>query len=176
MTTAEAGTSDYYGNYISEKVLEKYGATLSAADVLHDHYDLLDDPQGKAVIIGAHWHLGGYGEGEEVDAHDTPVGVINGAMIHADFAEAILDSRIFGHVPPWVLIFTEIVFSVAAAIVFALVTSPSIKLAAFIGITVFLLFVQWLMLIAIGTFFEAFIPIAGLWIHSFAERFAGHEH
>jgi CHASE2 domain-containing sensor protein len=173
ITTAESTKNAYYGSYIPEQTLERYEATVSAGDLLANNPDLADSLQGKIAIIGAAWHMGGFGEGEAIDQHETPVGAINGAVIHADFAEAILDSRTYARVPGGVLLALELVFAVSAAVIFALVENVWMKVGALVGMMAALCAVQWLMLIAVGTFFEAFVPILGLWLHSLVERVAG---
>ena len=144
--------------------------TFSAGDLLRgDAGDLAHRP----VIVGGQWHLTQLGLGPEVDTHDTPIGRINGAVIHENFVEAILDGRSYGYVPEWLLAALEVMFGIAAALVFAAYAGFRVKLAVFAGLTLGLLFIQWVMLQVFGTFFEAFLPLLGLWLHSVMERFVG---
>ena len=63
-------------------------------------------------------------------------------------------------------------FGVGAAIFFASYSSIWIKLAGFGALAVLLLTMQWLMLLVFGVFFEAFLPLLGLALHSVIERLA----
>jgi uncharacterized membrane protein len=46
-----------------------------------------------------------------------------------------------------------------------------IKIAGLAGMTLLLVFLQWALLQALGIFFEAIVPVLGLFIHSIVERF-----
>jgi CHASE2 domain len=168
------GADAYYGSYIPPSTIEKYKIVVSAHDLRTNDPGTADIVSGNAVIVGARWHVKAYGVGDIVDVHDTPIGPIEGAIIHENFAEAILDSRVFAYVPQWLLRLTEFAFSAAAAIAFAVYSKLSAKLAILGCLLVVLVMMQWLMLQVFGTFFEAFIPLLGLCVHSVVERLFEH--
>lgn len=175
---AAAGARAYYGSYIAEATLKNAHVTFSAGDLLHGNdavrADLRRELQHKPVIVGGDWHLTQYGLGSVVDIHETPIGWINGAVIHENFVEAMLDGRSYAYVPAWLLDTLEVMFGVAAALVFAAYSGFRVKLLVFAIFTLGLVFIQWLMLQLFGTFFEAFLPLLALWLHSVIERFVGH--
>ncbi len=188
-----------YGSYISGAALEARHATFDAAQLFRgprsdrdpkkcdpkngsSSWDHALDPDTAfwkslrhfAVIVGGEWSSSGYGAGDLIDQHYTPVGTINGAIIHENFAEAILDGRTFAYFTELDLHLLEIVFAIAAAFVFAAYSGFWVKLGVFAGLTTILVLIQWAMLLVFGTFFDAFIPLLGLWLHSLIERFVGH--
>jgi hypothetical protein len=90
--------------------------------------------------------------------------------LHANFVEAILDDRTFASIPHWALTAIEIIFSVLAGILFALLLSGGAKVVA-IGAMVFATFVaQWIMLHEFGVFFDSLVPVVGLGLHSWGEN------
>ena len=163
----------YYGSYIPPPTMEAYNVAIPSSDLLSPSTDTANLIYGNAVIVGAQWHGKAYGVGEIVDLHPTPIGPISGALIHENFAEAILDSRIFGYVPDWGLRLLEVLFGIVAAVAFALYADIWTKAAIFVGLCAVLVATQWLMLQIFGTFFEAFVPLMGLALHSVIERLAG---
>lgn len=152
---------------------------VSAKDLLAGKPKAIALVTRQRVIVGGAWHTG-YDIGnrpndpsaELVDMHSTPVGPMNGALIHENFTEAILDHRFNRTLPDWFLYFLEILFGVAAALFFASYSSIWIKLAGFGALALLLLTLQWLMLLMFGVFFEAFLPLLGLAVHSVIERLA----
>jgi hypothetical protein len=163
----------YYGSYIPPATIAKYHVTLRAGAVRRGDPGAADAIEGNAVIVGGQWHTAASDVGDIVDVHNTPIGPVTGAVIHENFAEAILDSRSFGYVPRWVLVATEILFGIFCAAVFAIYETLRAKLIVFAVLFVALVFGQWAMLQLFGTFFEAFIPLFGLGFHSMIERLLG---
>jgi hypothetical protein len=166
----DIGDEPAYGSYISEKALDKAGAIVPAGALLAGDPSVLDRLRFKPVLVGADWHISGFNLGDKVDRHFTPIGWTNGAIIHENFAEAILSGRLYSGTPDWLLHALEILFGVFAAILFAAYSQLWVKIALFFGLAVFLFAVQWLMFQLVGTFFEAIFPLLGLAIHSIVER------
>ena len=77
---------------------------------------------------------------------ETPVGSMNGAILHANFAEALLDSRTCARIYTAALHASEIAFGAAASIVFALSTGLLRMAGCLVAVTGLLIGVQWLML------------------------------
>jgi len=162
------GTS--YGSYISPKALIRSETIFSAHDLLLGNGHVIDALRRRPVIVGAHWHMAQAALGDLVDVHDTPIGPTSGAIIHENFAEAMLDGRQYGYIPDWVLQGLTLIFGVVAMVVFAAFEDLWAQIAVFTCLSFALVLVQWLLLQLLGTFFEAFVPLLGLWLHSVIER------
>jgi CHASE2 domain-containing sensor protein len=169
------GSNVRYGSFISDETFTNSGARLSARAVLDGSVG--NKLASKTVIVGAHWSRDAAGRGPRIDLHWTPVGNMVGAMLHANFAESLVDSRIFGATPEWVLRVIEIAFSLFAALVFALIPRFSGKLISILPVLVLLFLAQWAVLHGFGIFFDIFVPLVGLALHGLIERlFAPREH
>jgi hypothetical protein len=92
-------------------------------------------------------------------------------VIHQNFVEAILDGRSYAALPESLLKVFEIVFSVISTLIFAGFATIWGRLGALAGLSLSLLVIQFIMLVTLGTFFDAFIPLFILWSHSFIDRF-----
>jgi hypothetical protein len=160
-----------FGSFIPKNTLKKAHVVYSAASLLSGNRDVLKSLNSEVVIVGGGWHTNQLGLGSIVDRHDTPIGTTAGAIIHGNYVEAILDGRQYSQVPVWVLRCLEFLFGIGAALIFGLFSSFWTKLGVLVLMCAFLVLSQWLLLIAIGTFFEAFVPLLGLWLHSLLERF-----
>jgi CHASE2 domain-containing sensor protein len=158
-----------YANFISQATFKSFNAELSAGALLNGSVDadLLDS---RSVIVGAHWSRDAAGRGPRVDLHWTPVGFIVGAELHANFAEALLDARVFRSTPEWILKAIEIGFSLLAAVAFAAFAGVRGKIASISVALAFLFVLQWLMLHGFGIFLDVFVPLVGLGLHSVYER------
>ncbi len=173
-TLARIGTNIRYGNFISEEKFADYGATFSAKDVLAlSDEELRKKIQASTVIVGANWSTFAADRGSRVDLHWTPLGQMVGAILHANFAEALLDSRTFAATPSWILHATEMLYGLIAALTFALIPGYKGKAASFVALIVLLFVLQWSALLGFGIFFDTFVPLLGLALHSIYERIAG---
>jgi CHASE2 domain-containing sensor protein len=163
-----------YGSFISEHKLHDYNAAFSAHDVLNsEDRELEKKLGGKTVVVGAGWSRDAYHRGPQGDLHDTAIGKIVGAYVHANYVEAFLDSRTFPSVSPVWARAVEILFGILAMLLFASVESFWLQLATVAGLTVILTFVQRIALHELGVFFDAFIPVLALWLHSLYDRLVG---
>jgi CHASE2 domain-containing sensor protein len=180
LATNEKRTEERYGSGISPEVMEDNNVWEWAEEIADP-----DDPdkrlteklaafRGQTVIIGAGWSSLGFDRGEVVDVHPTVVGSNVGALVHDNFVEALLDSRAFFAVPHWVVTVLELIFAVAAAVLFALFHNLFSQLASLIGLSLLLVIIQWLVLHELGLIFDAFFPVFGLWIHAVSERAIGY--
>ena len=79
-----------YGSYIRRKEFD----TLSAGRLLSGSTDLRVLAH-KIVLVGGNWSRFAYGLGGETDSYFTPIGFVPGVFIHANYAEALLDSRTY---------------------------------------------------------------------------------
>jgi CHASE2 domain-containing sensor protein len=176
------GSRIRYANFISESKLRNPKAPIlfSASAVLEkgekeDIHAVKTALGGRsiAVIVGGNWSTYAVGRGPPVDEHQTPVGPIPGAMLQANFVEAILDNRIFLFVPEGVLRSMEVFFSAIAAIVFALSQTTLRQIMNFALLCSALLITQWAALHGFALFFDAYVPLLGVALHSLSERLLG---
>lgn len=166
----EVGANISYGSYIRQSKLDEHTVIVAAKDLIARKPEVIERLGHQAVIVGGHWSGLGYGRGRHVDTHSTPVGPLVGAVIHENFAEAFLDKRVYLAIPQWAVHALEITFGLAAAIVFAYfphLGAGAVALAVLSGV---LVGVQWSMVQMFGVFFDAFVPLVSLWLHTFLER------
>jgi CHASE2 domain-containing sensor protein len=166
------GDEARYGNYISSERFQEFQALVSARALLQGTV-AKRQLEARAVIIGGDWSTFAAGRGRRVDVHPTPVGPIVGAVLHANFVEALLDSRTFKFTSVHALHVTELVFSLLVALIFVLIRPWWAKVASLVPLLVSLLLIQWMILHGFGLFFDAFVPLLGLGLHSLYERVIG---
>jgi CHASE2 domain-containing sensor protein len=173
------GTSQRYGRFVSADKFRQADALVYVHSVLDGTTDK-HKLEARAVIVGGDWSTFAANRGGLVDLHPTPTGPIVGALLQANFAETFIAGNHVGTVPHWGLRGAEILFSLVAAIVFAVLASFGAKLAGVAILVLVLFFVQWLVLHGFGVFFDALVPVLGLGLHSLYERLVfpheGHPH
>ena len=157
-----------YGTYMDP---EKFGRPLSAGEVLSDDPHVLNSKIAhKIVIVGGSWHRDAFGHGDFVDEHMTPVGQIEGAYIHANYVEALLDTRTHAQMRKGLSVLIEISISIAIAFIFALDMDARKRT---LWVTAACLFVAVLTYVAwqnLGLFFDFLIPILLLGSHAAIEQ------
>jgi hypothetical protein len=194
LAVAKAGWSDLdsvrnfarkirYGNFISEKKLSAPEAPVlfSATAVLgrgkKEDVDLVKSTlagRSTAVIVGGQWYTLAIGRGELIDQHYSPVGALSGAVMWANYVEAILDSRLYLFFSPEALHALEIAFCVIAATIFALSESALRQIGWLVLLSVVLLVIQWAALHGFAIFFDAYVPLLGLALHAVSDQLWAH--
>jgi len=159
--------------FIPLNIVTASGSILSAGKLLSGDAATLHAVRFRPVIIGGNWHVDGYLSGEFVDTHATPLEPMRGAIINENYVEAILDGRIHEKVAEWKLRVLEILTAIGATIAFAYLRRRRTKVMLFAGILACLTVVQWSMYALTGTYFEAFLPVFGLMLHSLVDRQIG---
>jgi len=144
-----------YGSFIKTESFKR----IPAANVLADAPEVKELLAHKIAIIGGEWHSQAYNTGPEIDSYDSPLGVVPGVFIHANYVEAILDSRLYRAVTGWRLALVEIIFSSIVAVIFLLNLGPFYKLLSIPMIALVLLLFSYLCLMLLGVFFDFFIPV-----------------
>jgi len=173
-TAPDIGEKPAYATYILTETLQKAGVIVWARDLLSKDpakaRNAAEHVRGKTVIVGAGWHKLAKGFGDLVDAHLTPIEDTNGAVIHANFALAVMSHRFYPAVSEGTLRVLEVAAGVISILFFALFNSIWVRLGTLIGAIAALFAIQWLSLQVLGTFFEAFIPVFGVGLHAVVER------
>jgi hypothetical protein len=125
--------------------------------------------RGSAVIIGGTWSQRGYGRGDAVDLHSTPVGEIPGAALLANYVETLLNESAtpsLGHFGTRVI---ELVFGIVLACVF--VCALGRWKGLFVGMMlVIATFISILFFQNVGVFVDAVPLVAALLAHTLYEQ------
>ena len=125
----------------------------------------------KIVIVVGAWSQNSYASGEQGDAVSTPSGPITGTLLHANYIEALLDSRTFKPLSCLSKTSLGIVLSGIVAVILALRFSFGFKLLAVLillgGFTLALTYFLWQNL---GVLFDFCIPVGLLLGHCLVER------
>jgi CHASE2 domain-containing sensor protein len=166
----DVGETPYFGTYLRETVLDDPRVTISASALLARDPAALAVVRFKPVIVGARWHRDAAGTGEYIDLHWTPIGRVNGTMIHEGYAEAILDGRLYALVPHWMRHAFEILYALLLAAVLAAYTATRTRWAIFAGFVLALPIAQWLLIQLAGVDFQALPALIGLFLHSLFEQ------
>lgn len=156
-----------YGTFIRESDFE----VLAARDVLRiDPLDLRLKLAHRIVIVGGSWHVLRPKKGLRVDSYLTPVGTMPGAFIHANYVEALLDSRTKRAWSEKVAKAMELLLSLFVAVIFALQIRPALKIGwvfFFCLMAVAFTYFSWQNL---GLFFDLFVPVLLLGMHAIYEQ------
>jgi CHASE2 domain-containing sensor protein len=160
------GVDFSYASFIPQSRFVEAGVIIPVEKLLSGDGSVRDALNGFPVIVGADWSSLAYGRGSRIDSHETPVGYIRGALLHANFVEAVLDDRTARETPKHMHIFFELVIGAIGAITFALAGSWAQKVVVLFGVSVVMAVTQYLTFSLVGVLFDAFPIILGLWIHS----------
>jgi CHASE2 domain-containing protein len=142
---------------------------MSASEVLGTRCATERCLHGKIVIISGNWNSRAFDVGPRVDLHGSPVGIVPGAMIHANYVEAMLSDRAFSPLPKWLVRSVEILAVVLLTLVLALISSGWLQFAAVVGTTLFMLVLNFF-LQDLGMFFDFFVPTVMLLGHVVAHK------
>lgn len=164
-------TSLPYGSYVRTEEF----TIISANDLLSKEPEVVERVKSnlafKLVIIGGRWHTLGYNGGPLVDSYETPVGNIPGVFIHANYAEALLNSRIFRTWKGWALNITEAIVALLVAIPFVLRIKPWWKNLIVITLPYLIIIaISYISLVNFGLFFDPSIPLIIVGAHGVFEQ------
>src|SRR3990172_274078 len=147
---------------------------LSAGELLHADSHRFEEIRGmlasKIVLVGAGWNRFAFGRGGTVDGYETPVGWISGVYLHANYIEALLDSRVY---KPSSRMFTEVLIflcTLVFAMQFALDIRPLNKVMFVIISCLILFFLSYVFWQNLGIFFDWFVPVILLSVHFASEQ------
>jgi len=135
-----------------------------------DAKELQEDMAFKIVIIGGAWHQFGRNQGPEYDSHATPVGEVHGAFVHANYVEALLDSRTYKPMRQSLATGIEVVFAVILAVSLSLNTGLGAKLGIVVLLSAGILGISYLSWQNLGLFFDFLVPVVLLGAHVVGEK------
>jgi len=146
--------------------LEKSIPTVKTTDVLAGRCGPL---ASKIAIVAAAWHKYAANEGELVDLHITPLGMMTGATIHANYVEALIDSDTHKPLPTAMDRGIEFLTAAAFAILLAAKTNRGYqKLCIVVLACLALLLLSYLAWQNLGYYFDFFFPVFFLIAHALA--------
>lgn len=151
-----------FGTFINEKF-----PTLSTTDVLNGNCGAISS---NIAIIGAAWHRSAFKEGDLVDIHATPHGQMSGAIIHANYVEALIGASTRKPLPKSVDRGIEFCVSAAFALLLAVKTNKGYQkvliVLASCGVLLAISYIAWQ---NAGYYFDFFFPVAFLFAHAFLD-------
>lgn len=155
-----------YGAYLEPGAFD----IISPTDVLADKREVFDKLRHGIVIVGAGWSTRAYKRGGPADSYFTPVGPLYGALIHANFVEALLSNRSSRPLGEVALKVLEAVATLMVAVIFALISRPPLKLLAIVLLMGLLLMFSVLSRLNLGFFYDFFIPTFLVGLHAAYEQ------
>jgi CHASE2 domain-containing sensor protein len=125
----------------------------------------------KTVIVGGHWHSDAYGVGDYVDMHSSPGGPEPGAMLHANYVEAMRDPMsTFTPISDRTAEILEWTLALAMALLGALEVHAGWKWGGFVLSCMASVVLTYVLLQNLGLFLDFFIPILMIVVHTMAEE------
>lgn len=110
-----------YSMFLGREAYDK--KTVCARDVLAGQPRALATLKNRVVVVGGRWHRDAYGRGELIDQHLTPVGMLSGVLVHANYIEALLTQRTFSPSYHWVHYAADALVGISLAAIFIAVRS-----------------------------------------------------
>jgi CHASE2 domain-containing sensor protein len=146
--------------------------------------EVLSSPAGKwreqvrhhAVIVGSFAHKDAYGRGPYIDGFQTPVGDVPGAAVHANWVEALVHEHVFPVVPDWARDLVEVLLSLLVSIILARTIAPFAKAGYFVSLVGSAFVASYLLQQNLGVFFDPFLPVLFVAVHSLGEEAFGPRH
>jgi CHASE2 domain-containing sensor protein len=133
--------------------------------------DLRQAVAEREVIIGTHWHWLAKGIGSIGDMHDTPGGDEPGAMVLANYVEAIRnETGTFTAISDRTAEVLEWAMTCGLAVLFVLEIRVVWKWAGFLLTCLLSLLLTYVLLQNLGLFLDFFIPILIIVVHTIAEE------
>ena len=127
--------------------------------------------ENKTVIVGGHWHAFAYGTGPLVDTWLSPGGAEPGAMLHANYVEAMLNnSGTFTPISDMAAAMLEWGLAFGLATIVALDIHALWKWSAFIAASAFSILLTYVLLQNLGLFLDFMIPLLMIVVHTIADE------
>ncbi|HEX7177973.1 MAG TPA: CHASE2 domain-containing protein [Pyrinomonadaceae bacterium] len=155
-----------YGDYLEHGAFDVF----SPADVLANKPEVLDKLRHDIVIVGAGWSNRAYGRGGAADSYFTPVGPLQGALIHANFVEALLGNRTSRPFGETALKVIEVIATLLVAVIFALISNPLGKFFSIVLLMAMLVLFSIFSRLNLGLFYDFFIPMLLVVVHAAYEQ------
>jgi CHASE2 domain-containing sensor protein len=126
----------------------------------------------RIAIVGSEWNQSALGAGGLVDLHPTPLGMMSGALIHANYVEALIDTSTRKPLPGITGQAIEFLVLVAFALLIAVKTNrPYYKVVLVLLGCMVLIFISYVAWQNVGYYFDFFLPVVFLIFHAFLDYF-----
>lgn len=155
-----------YGDFMN---LEQFNR-VSAEDVLRNVPSAMAAIAHRLVIIGGHWRNEAVDRWDYVDLHGSPNGNMPGVALHANYVEAILDSRVYPGWSPPALHIVEGIGAALVVLVFTFEIGAMSKALAVAGVALILVALSAFSLLAFGLVLDFFVPVVGAIGHGLFEQ------
>ncbi len=143
------------------------GVDIQSMDIKQLRQALAD----KIVIIGGHVHDEAYDLGGYVDVHNSPGGDEPGAMLHANFVEAMRDPvSTFTPISDHTAEVIEWCLALALALLGSMEIHAGWKWTGFASSCLFSILMTYFLLQNLGLFLDFLIPFLMIIIHTFTEQ------
>lgn len=164
-----------FGQYLTPQDFStRQGRQFIFSGVEIEHMSLLQLRQAladKTVIVGGHWHSIAYGVGNFVDVHNSPGGLEAGAMLHANYVEAMRDPMsTFTPISDRAAELLEWGLAMIVAVLGALEVHAGWKWGGFVLSCMASVILTYVLLQNLGLFLDFFIPILIIVVHTMAEE------
>jgi CHASE2 domain-containing sensor protein len=166
-TTLPRSNDAPYGSFLKNDEFISITAERVLSDDLHR---LRDEINGQIVIVGGVWSRFAYKRGEPTDSHFTPVGWTQGVFLHANYVEAILDSRVYPPAQEGSLLTVEWILVGAMVITFAAGTEGNLRIGLIVSCWLALLALSYISFMNFGIIFDLFVPALSVTLHWAAEH------
>src|SRR5260370_11814373 len=143
---------------------------FSASDVLDSDSRVLSKLAHRIVIVGGSWRKFAYTRGDQVDSYPTPIGKIVGALIHANYVEALLGQQVYEPMSKRLAVSIEVSLTRIVAISFAFDVQLRWKVGGVLLLWGILLVCGYAFLQDLGLFFDFFVPSVLVGLHAGFER------
>lgn len=153
------------GRFMGEQEFRRHA--VAAEDILQRKNAAEDLLRHRIAIICAFYHKDAFGRGPFIDPFSTPGDVMPGAVVHANYIEAWLSSRVREILPRSEANFVE--FLVGLAVSWSLL-DPRRALLKFSLTIATVLALSYFLLACFGIFFEWYLPVVIATAHGSGEK------
>jgi CHASE2 domain-containing sensor protein len=126
--------------------------------------------ENKIVLVGGTWAELGYRRGQPVDLWPSPVGPIPGVFVHANYVEALLDSRTHVSLPELATRAIELGLLLLCLLAFELRIRVWPKISLVGAVLLSVLLIAYFAFQNLGLAFDVFIPLLFLVAHAGFEQ------
>ena len=148
-----------FGSFLAEKRFPKINAKALAEGSEEAERSCL----GQILVIGGNWRAD-FGQGERVDAYETPAGMMAGMYLHANYIEALLDERYQKEVPLWLGLLLDLIVGAGLYVSFHRANTLKGKLRI-LGLFFVPLVASYVAVANAGFYLDFILPLLGCFVH-----------
>jgi CHASE2 domain-containing sensor protein len=142
---------------------------IPAADIMKNKTETCAPLRHNIALVGAGWHQASYGRGELIDLHPSPLGKMSGVFLHANYVEAILDSRTYTPMGSDFRLLLELISSLVVAFLLAINMNKRKQTLAVAALCLMVMLLSYFFWQNLGIFFDFFFPTVFLLAHALVE-------